>query len=133
MTPERNAEQKKCSASQKAFAEVVIMRRDICIDWAKMKLLAQEEGRIHLHDNVMQERHKTGSKKPRTSLDPTSLSNLLHTTYTILLPSSQKVSAFEAKNWELHDQNTVKCATFKTAKFITVKGSSSWTVVKLRH
>lgn len=63
-----------------------------------MKLLAQEEGRIHLHDNVMQESHKTDSKKPRTSLELPSLSNLLRTTYTILLLSSQKVSAFEAKN-----------------------------------
>lgn len=92
------------------------MRGDICIDRAKMKFLAQEEERVYLHDNVMM--HKTDSKKPRTSLDPSSLSNLLHTTYTILLPSSQKVNAFEAETWELYDQNTVKCSTSFTAKRI---------------
>lgn len=96
------------------------MTGDIFSDWAKMKLLAHKEGHIHLQDNAMPEMPKTDSKKPHTSHDPPSLSNLLHTTYTILLLSSQKVSASEAETWKLHDQNTVKYATSKTAKFITV-------------
>lgn len=58
-----------------------------------MKLQAQEDGHVHAGNNATQE-----MRKPRTSLDPLSLSNLLHTTYTILLPSSQKVSAFGG--WE---------------------------------
>lgn len=70
------------------------MRGDICVEGTKIKVLAQEEGCVHLHYNAMQEMRKTDSKKPHTSLDPPSLSNLLHTTYTILLLPSQKVSAF---------------------------------------
>lgn len=55
--------------------------------------MAKEDGRVHLDDNATQE-----VRKPHTSLDPLSLSNLLHTTYTILLLSSQKVNAFGAEN-----------------------------------
>lgn len=81
--------EEKRTASQAALMQMVIMRVDICAECPKMKLLAQEDEHVDLDDNATQE-----MCKPRTSLDPLSLSNLLHTAYTILLLSSQKVSAF---------------------------------------
>ena len=96
------------------------MTGDMSTDSAKVKLLVQEEGLTHLHDDDMWEMCKTDGKEARSSLDPPSLSNLLHTTYTILLLSSLKVNTFEAKTWKLQDQSTVKCATSKTAKCSTV-------------
>lgn len=42
---------------------------DIFLAWAKMKLLAQEQGCIHLHDDYVWEMCKTENKKPCTSLN----------------------------------------------------------------
>lgn len=69
---------------------------------------------------ITQRDEQDWQSEPHTSLDPLSLSNLLHTTYTILLLSQQKVNAFEAETWERHDQNTGKYTTTKSEQVISV-------------